>query len=92
MRKKRGLETQFDNEKETFNATSLLKTKIEELKNKANIAKRESKFEEAAKIEYGEIPQLETKIKENETKNGNKCKCKEHFYEIASMKNQLPQL
>jgi ATP-dependent Clp protease ATP-binding subunit ClpB len=66
--KKRGLETQFENEKETFNATSVLKTKIEELKNKAFIAKRESKFEEAAKIEYGEIPELENKIKQNEEK------------------------
>ncbi|MFA7092514.1 MAG: AAA family ATPase, partial [Arcobacteraceae bacterium] len=66
--KKRGLETQFSNEKETFNATSGLKTKIEELKNKAFIAKRESKFEEAAKIEYGEIPELENKIKQNEEK------------------------
>jgi ATP-dependent Clp protease ATP-binding subunit ClpB len=66
--KKRGLETQFENEKETFNATSGLKAKIEELKNKAMIAKRESKFEEAAKIEYGEIPELENKIKDNELK------------------------
>ena len=66
--KKRGLETQFENEKETFNATSALKTKIEELKNKAQIAKRESKFEDAAKIEYGEIPELENKIKQNEQK------------------------
>jgi ATP-dependent Clp protease ATP-binding subunit ClpB len=32
------------------------------------IAKRESKFEEAAKIEYGEIPELENKIKDNELK------------------------
>ncbi|MFA7084918.1 MAG: AAA family ATPase, partial [Arcobacteraceae bacterium] len=66
--KKRGLETQFENEKETFNETSRLKTKIEEFKGKAQVAKRESKFEEAAKIEYGEIPQLEAKIKVNEQK------------------------
>ncbi|MDD2641184.1 MAG: AAA family ATPase, partial [Arcobacteraceae bacterium] len=66
--KKQSLETQFENEKETFNATSSLKTKIEELKNKAQIAKRESKFEDAAKIEYGEIPELENKIKQNEQK------------------------
>lgn len=66
--KKRGLETQFNNEKETFNATSVLKTKIEELKNKALVAKRESNFDEAARIEYGDIPELEAKIKENEKK------------------------
>ena len=65
---KQNLEARFDNEKQTFNATSELKIKIDELKTKANIAKRESKFEEAAKIEYGEIPALEAKIKENSEK------------------------
>lgn len=67
-RGKQNLEARFDNEKQTFNATSELKIKIDELKTKANIAKRESKFEEAAKIEYGEIPALEAKIKENSEK------------------------
>ncbi|MEJ5168133.1 MAG: AAA family ATPase, partial [Arcobacteraceae bacterium] len=52
----RGLEQRFDNEKKTFEATSSLKAKIEDLKVKAERAKRESKYEEAAKIEYGEIP------------------------------------
>jgi ATP-dependent Clp protease ATP-binding subunit ClpB len=65
---KQNLEARFENEKQTFNATSELKIKIDELKTKANIAKRESKFEEAAKIEYGEIPALEAKIKENSEK------------------------
>lgn len=62
---KQNLEARFENEKETFNLTSELKAKIDELKTRANIAKRESKFEEAAKIEYGEIPTIEAKIKEN---------------------------
>ena len=65
---KRALEGQFENEKETFNAASTLKAKIEELKQKAVRAKRESNFEEAASIEYGEIPELERQIKENEVK------------------------
>lgn len=65
---KQTLEARFANEKETFNTTSELKIKIEELKNRANIAKRESNFEKAAQIEYGEIPTLEAKIKENEEK------------------------
>jgi len=64
----RNLEVQFTNEKETFNAVSHLKTEIDELKGKAERAKRESKFEEAASIEYGQIPELEEKIKENEAK------------------------
>jgi len=65
---KQTLENRFQNEKETFNATSNLKIKIDELKTKAQRAKRDSNFEEAASIEYGEIPTLEAKIKENEEK------------------------
>jgi len=65
---RRSLENQFETEKETFNASSTIKAKIENLRNKAERAKLESKFDEAAKIEYGEIPELETKIKENEDK------------------------
>ena len=65
---KRNLETQFQNEKETFNAVSNIKVEIEQLKVKAEKAKRESNFEEAASIEYGQIPQLEKQILENEEK------------------------
>ncbi len=65
---KRNLENQFETEKETFNAASSIKIEIEQLKAKAERAKRESNFEEAASIEYGQIPQLENKIKENEEK------------------------
>jgi len=66
--KQRNLETQFNSEKETFNSISTIKIEIDELKGKAERAKRDSKFDEAAKIEYGEIPELEAKIKENEEK------------------------
>ncbi len=54
------------NEKNTFDSISKLKTKIDELMTKAERAKRESKFEEAAKIEYGDIPALEKQITEFE--------------------------
>ncbi len=63
---KRKLENQFENEKKTFNGISALKIQIDELRTKAERAKRESRFEEAAKIEYGDIPALETQIKEYE--------------------------
>ncbi|MDX9742398.1 MAG: AAA family ATPase [Arcobacteraceae bacterium] len=63
---KRKLENQFLNEKKTFNGISTLKIQIDELKTKAERAKRESRFEEAAKIEYGDIPALEIQIKEFE--------------------------
>jgi ATP-dependent Clp protease ATP-binding subunit ClpB len=64
----RSLETQFANEKETFNVVSTIRIQIDELKGKAQRAKRESNFEEAASIEYGQIPELELKIKKNEEK------------------------
>jgi len=66
--KQRNLETQFENEKDTFNAVSNIKIEIDNLKGQAQRAKRDSKFEEAAKIEYSDIPELEAKIKENEEK------------------------
>ena len=66
--KQRVLETQFTNEKETFNAVSHIKIQIDDLKSKAERAKRNSKFEEAASIEYGQIPKLEEEIKKNEKK------------------------
>jgi ATP-dependent Clp protease ATP-binding subunit ClpB len=64
----RKLQTQFDTEKETFNAVSNIKMEIENLKAQAARAKRESNFEEAASIEYGKIPELEKQIEDNEAK------------------------
>ncbi|MBD3842066.1 MAG: AAA family ATPase [Campylobacterales bacterium] len=64
----RNLEAQFENEKETFNGVSNVKIEIEKLRAKADRAERESKYEEAASIKYGQIPELEKKIKEYEEK------------------------
>jgi len=66
--KKRDLEVQFENEKETFDNISNLKQQIDELKTQATIAKRDSNFEKAAKIEYGDIPKLQEQIIQNEKK------------------------
>jgi len=62
------LQRQFENEKETFDASSNINIKIEELTIKAQNAKRDAKFDEAAKIEYGEIPQLNKEIEQNKQK------------------------
>ena len=64
----RALGQRFENEKKTFEATSSLKAKIEDLKGKAEKAKRESKYEEAAKIEYGEIPAILKEIEQVDVK------------------------
>ena len=47
---KQNLEARFANEKETFNATSELKVKIEELKNRANIAKENQTLKKLHKL------------------------------------------
>ena len=45
--KKQNLEARFENEKQTFNATSELKVKLMNFKKKSKYYKRESKFDEA---------------------------------------------
>jgi len=62
--KKRELETRFENEKAVFKEIAEIKTKIDELKRAAEIAKREGDYNKAAEIEYGEIPKLLQKEKE----------------------------
>lgn len=61
--KKRNLESQFENEKSVFNEIADIKGKSDELKKEAEIAKRNSDFNKAAEIEYGQIPNLEEKEK-----------------------------
>jgi ATP-dependent Clp protease ATP-binding subunit ClpB len=55
---KRTLDSRFENEKSVFKAIAGIKTKIDELKRVAELAKREADFNKAAEIEYGEIPKL----------------------------------
>ncbi len=62
------LQAQFENEKATFDDIAKLKSDIDRQKELATIAKRQSEFEKAAKIEYGEIPKLQKNIDELELK------------------------
>ena len=66
--KKSNLEAKFKNEKAVFNGISEAKKQIETLKNEAEQAKRNNAYEKAAEIEYGKIPEANTKIKELEAK------------------------
>ena len=66
--KKSNLEAKFKNEKAVFNGMSEAKKQIETLKNEAEQAKRNNAYEKAAEIEYGKIPEANTKIKELEAK------------------------
>jgi ATP-dependent Clp protease ATP-binding subunit ClpB len=66
--KRRQLEAQFEEEKRVLKEIAEIKQKIEELKVQAEIAKREGRYDEAARIEYGEIISLQQKLKELEEK------------------------
>ncbi len=65
--KKRELETQFENEKRVFKEIAKIKDSIEKKRVEAERAKREGDYNKAAEIEYGEIPNLEKKLKELNT-------------------------
>jgi len=54
--KRRTLEAQFDNEKSVFDDIALLKVELEELRRIAESAKRDTDFNKAAEIEYGQMP------------------------------------
>ena len=56
------LQSQFDNEKEVFNAQALIKSEIESLKTRASTAEREGDFSKAAAITHGKIPEKEAEL------------------------------
>jgi len=62
------LENQFENEKAVFNQIAQIKSNIESLKHQAEMVKREGDFNKAAEIEYGQIPELQNRLKEIEAK------------------------
>lgn len=59
----RGLELQWQSEKEIIDRIKTSTKKIEELKTEAERAEREVNLQRAAEIKYGEIPKLEEAIK-----------------------------
>ncbi len=62
------LESQFEMEKEVFNQIAQIKSAIDSLRTQAENAKRSGDFNKAAEIEYGQIPEQESKLKELEAK------------------------
>ncbi len=62
--KKRKLEAQFETEKRVFKEIAKIKEEIEKKRVEAERAKREGDYNKAAEIEYGQIPELERKLKE----------------------------
>ncbi len=56
------LQSQFDNEKEVFNAQAVIKSEIESLKTMASTAEREGDFTKVAEITHGQIPTKEAEL------------------------------
>ena len=54
-KKKRSLDTKFENEKAVFGGISKATKEIDSLKSQAEIAKRNGDLQKAAEIEYGKI-------------------------------------
>ena len=59
---------QWENEKAAVERLSTLRAKIEELNNEAEIAQRENDYERAGQILYGELPEAQKQLAEEETK------------------------
>ncbi|WP_017585927.1 ATP-dependent chaperone ClpB [Nocardiopsis ganjiahuensis] len=59
-----GLVARWEQEKAGLNRVGDLKGQLDELRTKAELAEREGRFEEASRLMYGDIPQLERQIEE----------------------------
>lgn len=62
------LKASWKNEKELVDSIQTIKKKIDELEHAAVVAERESKYEEVARIRYGELVAETAKLKEAEEK------------------------
>jgi ATP-dependent Clp protease ATP-binding subunit ClpB len=62
------LRTRWQNEKEPIEAIKEAKAKLEEARREAERAEREADLERAAKLRYGEIPELEKTVAEQEAR------------------------
>jgi ATP-dependent Clp protease ATP-binding subunit ClpB len=62
------LRTRWQNEKEPLEQIKAAKERLEEARREAERAERETDLERAAKLRYGEIPELEAQVKEQEAR------------------------
>jgi len=61
------LTTRWESEKAGRNRVGDLRARLDELRTQAELAKRELRYEDAARVEYGEIPAVEREIAEAES-------------------------
>ncbi len=83
--KRRGLEVQFEQEKEVFERIANIKNEVEAKRREAEMAKNGGDFEKAAAIEYGDIPKL------NEEEVALQNKWKEMQKEGVLLKNSVDE-
>jgi ATP-dependent Clp protease ATP-binding subunit ClpB len=62
------LRTRWQNEKEPLEQIKAAKERLEEARQEAERAERETDLERAAKLRYGEIPELEAQVKKQEAR------------------------
>jgi ATP-dependent Clp protease ATP-binding subunit ClpB len=62
------LRTRWQNEKEPLEQIKAAKEQLEEARQEAERAERETDLERAAKLRYGQIPELEARVKEQEAR------------------------
>jgi ATP-dependent Clp protease ATP-binding subunit ClpB len=62
------LRTRWQNEKEPLEAIKGAKEELDEANHEVELAERETDLERAAELKFGRIPELETKVKEQEAR------------------------
>ena len=87
--------SEWDNVKETFAKNHNVKEELEESRKRLEIAQRNMDYEEAAKLQYGIIPDLEKKLAEYEDNAGengyiSECVTDENIAEIVSRWTGIP--
>jgi len=79
-----GLKARWQKEKEEIGKSQKINEQIEALKNELQIAQRQGDFAKASEIQYGRIPDLQTKLEEHNaklTKSGQSALLKEEVTE-----------
>ncbi len=66
------LKLQWEKEKEEINSVQNIKEKIDQINLEIENAKRKGDYERVAKLQYGELPALNEKLRESEQKSLNK--------------------
>ena len=90
------LKSDWDNTKDTIAKNHRVKEELEESRKKLEVAQRNMDYEEAAKLQYGVIPDLEKKLAEYEDKAGDnasyvsECVTDENIAEIVSRWTGIP--